>query len=62
MIANLKVVAFKEAILFLKQKTELVEKMLTLNHQKVVKQFMAHKHRSARQVDKCETILRRYSI
>ena len=34
---NLKAVAFKEAIQFLKQKSELVEKVMTQNHQKVIR-------------------------
>ena len=37
MLANLKVIAFKEALLFLKEKSGLVERIMSNNHQRVVK-------------------------
>ena len=46
MTANLKVIALKEALIFLKEKSELVERVMSTNHQRVVKQFIAYKERT----------------
>ena len=54
MLANLKVIAFKEALLFLKEKSGLVERVMSNNHQRVVKQFIAYKTRSLKELAKLE--------
>ena len=43
---NLKAVAFKESVTYLKEKTIAVTNLLTNTHRKFVQQFMSHKKRT----------------
>ena len=54
MLNNLKAVAFKESITYLKEKTIAVTNMLTNTHRKFVKQFISHKKRTKKMIEELQ--------
>ena len=48
---NLKAVAFKEAVNYLKMKSAIIIDLLTRTHRRFIKQFINHKKRSAKITD-----------
>ena len=45
-LKNLKAVAFNEAMIYLKEKSEILSNLLTNQHRSTIKQFIAYKKRT----------------